>query len=85
MKARPAFQASTRPARLRPPSSLSWKLLAAILPPVLLAVSGLVWFQYVMARREILGAINKEAASTAKRLASEVDELFDQRRRERSS
>lgn len=68
--------------RLRPPSSLSWKLLAAILPPVLLAVSGLVWFQYVMARREFLGAINKEAASTAKRLASEVDELFDQRRRD---
>lgn len=68
--------------RLRPPSSLSWKLLAAILPPVLLAVSGLVWFQYVMARRELLGAINKEAASTARRLASEVDELFDQRRRD---
>ncbi|MDP3543903.1 MAG: ATP-binding protein [Elusimicrobiota bacterium] len=49
---------------------------------MLLAVSGLVWFQYVMARREILGAINKEASSTAKRLASEVDELFDQRRRD---
>jgi len=68
--------------QLRTPSSLSWKLLAAILPPVLLAVSGIVWFQYVMARREILRAINKEAASTAKRLASNVDELFEQRRRD---
>lgn len=67
---------------LRLPSSLSWKLLAAILPPVLLAVGGLVWFQYVMARRELLSAINKEASSTAVRLASEVDELFDQRRRD---
>ncbi|MBI2789297.1 MAG: response regulator [Elusimicrobia bacterium] len=68
--------------RLRAPSSLSWKLLAAILPPVLLAVSGIVWFQYFMARREILEAINKETASVAKRLSSDIDELFDQRRRD---
>ena len=68
--------------KLRPPSRLSWKLLAAILPPVFLAVSAIVWVQYHMARREILGAINKETSQLAKRLASDIDELFDQRRRD---
>jgi signal transduction histidine kinase/CheY-like chemotaxis protein len=68
--------------KLRPPSRLSWKLLAAILPPVLLAVSGIVWFQYHMARREILGAINKEAASLAQRLSTDGVDLLDQRRRD---
>jgi len=68
--------------KFRPPSSLSWKLLAAILPPVILAVSAIVWLQYHMARREILGAINKEALALARRLSADVDELFDQRRRD---
>lgn len=65
-----------------PPSRLSRRLLAAILPPVLLAVSGIVWLQYHMARREILGAINKEADSLAQRLSTDVDDLLDQRRRD---
>jgi C4-dicarboxylate-specific signal transduction histidine kinase/ActR/RegA family two-component response regulator len=68
--------------RFRAPSRLSWKLLSAILPSVLLAVSGIVWLQYHMARREILGAINKETAALAKRLSSDIDELFAQRRRD---
>ncbi len=68
--------------KLPTPSRLSWKLLAAILPPVLLAVSAIVWLQYHLARREILGAINKETAALAKRLSSDIDELFDQRRRD---
>lgn len=68
--------------RFRPPARLSWRLLAAILPPVVLAVSGIVWLQYHLARREILGAIDKETASQARRLAADVDELFDQRRRD---
>ncbi|MBI5246265.1 MAG: response regulator [Elusimicrobia bacterium] len=68
--------------KLRPPSRLSWRLLAAILPPVLVAVSGIVWVQYHLARREILGAINKEIAAQAKRLSSDIDELFNQRRRD---
>jgi C4-dicarboxylate-specific signal transduction histidine kinase len=64
------------------PSRLTWKLLAAIIPPLLLAVSAIVWLQYHLARREILVAINKEAASLAKRLSTDVDELLDQRRRD---
>lgn len=68
--------------RFRTPSRLSWRLLAAILPPVVLAVSGIVWLQYHLARREILGAINKEAESLARRLSADVDELLDQRRRD---
>ncbi len=68
--------------RLRTPASLSWKLLAAILPPVFLAVSSIVWVQYIMARREILGAINKETGALAKRLSSDIDEIFAQRRRD---
>jgi signal transduction histidine kinase len=68
--------------KLRTPSRLSWKLLAAIVPPVILAVSAIVWVQYNMARHEILGAINKETDSLAKRLSSDIDELFAQRRRD---
>lgn len=64
------------------PSRLSWRLLAAILPPVVLAVSGITWLQYHIARREILSAISKETASLAKRLAADIDEHFDQRRRD---
>ncbi len=40
------------------PSRLSGKLLAAILPPVILAVGGIVWLQYNLARAEILREIN---------------------------
>ncbi|MBI2387937.1 MAG: response regulator [Elusimicrobia bacterium] len=68
--------------RLHTPSRLSWRLLAAILPPVVLAVSAIVWLQYHLARREILGAIDKETASLARRLSADVDELLAQRRRD---
>jgi C4-dicarboxylate-specific signal transduction histidine kinase/ActR/RegA family two-component response regulator len=68
--------------RLRTPSRLSWRLLAAILPPVVLAVAAIVWLQYHLARREILGAIDKEASSLARRLSADVDDLLDQRRRD---
>ena len=44
--------------KVRLPSRLSWKILAAILPPVILAVGGIVWLQYHLARREMLAAID---------------------------
>lgn len=66
----------------RRPSRLSWRLLAAILPPVLVAVSGIVWLQYHMARREILGAINREAQVLSQRTAANIDSLLDQRYRD---
>ena len=68
--------------RLGLPSRLSWKLLAAIIPVVILAVSGIVWLQYHMARREILAAINKEALSLAQRISTNIDDLLDQRQRD---
>ena len=68
--------------RLRLPSRLSWKLIAAILPPVIAGVSVIVWLQYSMARRELLGAVDKEMQFQAQRAASGLDDLLDQRRRD---
>ena len=68
--------------KLRLPSRLSWKLLAAILPLVILGVSVIVWLQYNMARREIMNAIGKETQFLAQRTAAGLDELLDQRQRD---
>ncbi|MBI4062007.1 MAG: response regulator [Elusimicrobia bacterium] len=68
--------------KLLPPTRLSAKLLYAILPPTLLAICGVAWLQYHLARTEILGAINKEINFLAQRTADNVDELLDQRRRD---
>ena len=68
--------------RLRLPSRLSWKLLAAILPLVVVGVSVIVWFQYNMARREILSAVAKETQFLAQRTAAGLEDLLEQRRRD---
>lgn len=68
------------PPRL--PSRLSWKLSAAILPPVVLAVSGIVWFQYQLAREQILTAIDRQIHFLAQKTAGDVDGLLDQRYRD---
>jgi len=68
--------------KLWTPSRLSPKLLAAILPPVVIAVSAIVWLQYTAARREILGSINKEMGLLAQETAGNVDDLLDQRYRD---
>lgn len=65
--------------RPRLPSRLSWKLLLAIVPTVVLAVSAIVWLQYSAARREILGSINKEMGLLAQETARDIDELLSQR------
>ena len=61
------------------PSSLSWKLLLAILPLILLGVSAIVWLQYNMARKEMLLAINKEMELLTQRTAGNIDDLLQQR------
>ncbi|MEK7232884.1 MAG: ATP-binding protein [Elusimicrobiota bacterium] len=66
----------------RAPKRLSAKLLYAILPPALLAISGVAWLQYHLARTEILGAINKEIHFLAQSTADTIDELLDQRSRD---
>ena len=68
--------------KLRLPSRLSWKILAAILPPVILAVSGIVWLQYNLARREMLSSIDRQIRFLAHSTASDIDELLDQRYRD---
>ncbi len=68
--------------RLRLPARLSWKLLIAILPPVIVAVSGIVYLQYNLARRELLTAINRQIGFLAQRTAGDIDELLDQRYRD---
>ncbi|HAZ08958.1 MAG TPA: hypothetical protein DCZ01_10685 [Elusimicrobia bacterium] len=68
--------------RLRLPSRLSWKLLASILPIVILGVSVIVWLQYSMARRELLSAVDKEMQFLAQRTAAGLDDFLDQRRRD---
>lgn len=68
--------------KIRLPARLSWRLMAAILPPVILAVGAIVWLQYHLARREILTAINRETALLAQRLAADIDGQFEQRRRD---
>lgn len=64
------------------PGRLSWRLLAAILPPVIAAVSVIVWLQYQAARRQILGAIDREIRFLSQRAAQEIDGLLLQRRRD---
>ncbi len=64
------------------PSRLSGKLLAAILPPVILAVGGIVWLQYNLARAEILREINQQIQLLAKTTADNIDGLLEQRYRD---
>lgn len=66
----------------RSPSRLSWKLLLAILPPVALAVTLIVWLQYDFARREFLGSIDKEMRMLAQRTGENIDDLLEQRYRD---
>lgn len=63
-------------------SRLSWKLLGAILPCVVVAVSVIVWLHYAAARREILSAVDREINFLAQRAASDIDDLLRQRRRD---
>jgi len=67
---------------VRLPARLSWKLLVAILPPVFLAVCGIVWLQYNLARREMLTAIDQQIRFLAQKKAGEIDRLLDQRTRD---
>ena len=67
---------------ISPPSRLSGKLLAVIIPAVVLGVSGIVWFQYRLARREILSAIDRDMRLLAQRTGGTIDELLDQRYRD---
>ena len=66
----------------RLPDRLSRKLLTAILPPVILALSGIVWLQYNLARREMLTSIDRRINMLAQRTAGDIDELLVQRYRD---
>ncbi|NNN04746.1 MAG: cache domain-containing protein, partial [Elusimicrobia bacterium] len=68
--------------KLHSPKKLSWKLFVAIIPPVILAVGGVVWLQYHRARREMLGSIDTEMGLLAQRTASSVDDLLAERYRD---
>ncbi|HEX4048291.1 MAG TPA: hypothetical protein VH309_10680, partial [Elusimicrobiota bacterium] len=68
--------------KIRLPARLSWKILAAILPPVILAVIGIVYLQYGLARREMLTAIDRQIRFLAQSTAGDIDELLDQRYRD---
>jgi signal transduction histidine kinase/CheY-like chemotaxis protein len=67
---------------IRTPARLSWKILAAILPPVIAAVGGIVWLQYNLARREMMAAIDGQIRFLAQRSAHDIDDLLDQRYRD---
>lgn len=67
---------------LRIPSRLSWKLLLAIVPTVVLVLGLTSWLGYGAARRVILAAIDKEMSLLAQRTAGNIDELLDQRYRD---
>jgi signal transduction histidine kinase len=64
------------------PSRLSWRLVFAILPLVIAAVSLIVWLQYGAARRELLSSIDKEMGQLAAYSATGIDDLLDQRYRD---
>src|SRR5579871_1661640 len=64
------------------PSRLSWRLLFAILPPVIAAVGVSVWLQYSAARWEMLGSIDKEMGQLAQNTAFDIDDLLSQRYRD---
>lgn len=68
--------------KLRLPSRLSWKLLAAILPPVFAVVIGIVTLQHDLARRAMLTEIDRQIRFITEKKAGEIDALFDQRRRD---
>ena len=78
----PRFNEVIAKVKLRLPARLSFKLLAAILPPIIAAVSGIVWLQYHLTRREMLDGINRQVRFLAQRTAGDIDELLDQRRRD---
>ncbi len=77
-----AADGTWRDMRTLRPTRLSWTLLLAILPVVFLAVGGIVWYQYVMARRELVGAVRKEMRLVTQRAGDNLDDLLDQRRRD---
>lgn len=62
------------------PRSLRWKLLLTILPFVALAGSALFWFQYRLAKAEILAAIDANIRALSERTAGDLDRLLEQRR-----
>lgn len=64
------------------PARLSWRLLAAILPPVILAVSGIVWLQYNLTRGEILREIDQQIVLLAKTTAGNIDGMLEQNYRD---
>ena len=66
----------------RLPTRLSWKLLAAILPSVVIAVSAVAWLEYAAARRQILGGINREVQFLSQRAAREIDDVERRRRQD---
>lgn len=68
--------------KLQLPKKLSWKLFVAIIPPVIIAVGGIVWLQYNRARREMLASIDMEMGLLAQRTASSVDDLLAERYRD---
>lgn len=71
------------PSRVRRVASrLSYKLLLAIVPVVVLVVGLTSWLVYGAARRVILAAIDKEMSLLAQRTAGNIDELLVQRYRD---
>lgn len=66
----------------RTPTRLSWKLLLAILPPVVAVVCGIVMFQYYLARRAMLTEIDQQIRFIVEKKAGEIDGLLDQRSRD---
>jgi signal transduction histidine kinase/ActR/RegA family two-component response regulator len=76
------YKESIAAAKARLPARLSFKLLAAILPPIIVAVSGIVWLEYHLTRRQMLDGINRQIRFLAQRTAGDIDELLDQRYRD---
>ncbi len=65
--------------RFRLPSRVSWKLLSAILPIVVIAIGVIVSTQYTLARRQILAEIDTAIRELTDRASSNIDSLLRQR------
>ena len=63
----------------RGPGSLYWKLLAGIVPVVLLGVALIVWVHYAFAKKEIMTAIDRENRLLSQLAAASIDDLLRQR------
>ena len=68
--------------RFRRSSSLSWTLLATILPAAILMVAAIAWLQYGAARRQLLSVVDTEMQLLAEKTAGNIDEQLDQRYRD---